>query len=268
MQVIEPRFLCIIGIPRTGTNYLCSLLARISGVRARNEIFHDIGAMSLLPSAVDALGIAAQRIFSGWNDPALTAWMRRHPAVAIRTIIRAPNSRPTRLLSFKVFPGHLPVPKISGQLMSIPRIRFLIVKRRIIDSYISLLKARQIGRWEHVDTTSLRVVIDPVHFVRYVDISRGWYERISAALTANPKPHKQLIYEEFATNGDDKLTAHLVHMLHDLGFREVAGRNVQNTRPLERQDRAATYQDKVVNWAEFIDDPLVRSKDIDLFGYF
>jgi hypothetical protein len=266
MPITEPRFLCILAIPRTGTNYLCALLSGIAGIRSRTEIFHDAEAFGLTAGEIEAVGAAAQQAFRGRDDPNLRTWMRHHPAAAVRAIFRAPGQPAAEMLSFKVFPGQLPINRISGRLIPMPRMRFLIVKRRIIDAYVSQLKAQQIGRWADADTTDIRVVLDPAQFIRYVERNRRWYRTLSGELARAGKPHEELIYEEFAAQGDRKLTEDLVTRLHGLGFRGMAPGSPQ-AKP-RKQDRSPTYHEKVANWVEFAEDPRVRRMDIDMFGYF
>lgn len=268
MPEIEPKFLCIIASARTGSTYVCAMLRNIAGVRSKTEIFHRARAFSVTPDEIATVGVAAQRTFSGPDDPDLLAWMRHRPARAIRAIARSPDGPPATLLSFKIFPDQLPIRAICARFIEMPEMQFLMVKRRTIDAYISLSKARLLQRWGGVDTTATRVTLDPAGFTRYVQHHRRWYETLSAELTSAGKTCPELTYEEFIALGGERFLDNLVTMLHGMGSRgltPVAGK--PKNLPL-KQDRSSSYEDKVVNWAEFLDDPLVRGLDIDIYGHF
>jgi hypothetical protein len=212
--------------------------------------------------------VAAQKTFHGPEDPGLGTWMRNHPATAVRAIYQASAEPPTRVLSFKVFPGQVPAQRIATRLIPMPRMRFLIVKRRIIDAYISLVKARLLERWGKVDTTNLRVILDPEQFVRYVENHRRWYETLSAEIASSGKPGPVLIYEEFSRLGEKAQIEQLSTTLRAMGFGELAPSETPTGSLPWKQDRSLSYEHKVMNWAQFVGDPRVRELPTDIFGYF
>jgi hypothetical protein len=268
MPEIEPKFLCIIATPRTGSSYVCAMLRHIAGVRSKTEIFHRAQAFSVTPAEVASVGVAAQRRFDGPDDPELTAWMRQYPLRAMRAIAREPGGPPAKMLSFKIFPDQLPVRIIRTRFIALAEMRFLAVKRRIIDAYISLSKARLLQRWGGVDTTEISVTLDAAAFVRYVEHHRRWYDTLSAELANSGKSCPELRYEEFAAVGAEDFVQTLATMLHGLGGRGLTPMaETPRNLPL-KQDRSSNYEDKVTNWAEFLGHPLVRGLNIDIFGYF
>lgn len=262
---VRPKFLCIVGIARTGTNYLCDQLRQIAEIRSRTEIFHRQEAFGLTDAEIAAVGAAARQRFEHGRDAALIAWMREHPGSAIEAVHSAGPRE--SILSFKIFREHLPVEAVRESFLTRNDVVFLIVRRQIIDSYISLRKAQTVASFTTNDTTDVRVRLHPATFAKYVRTNQQWYEAISTELISSARPSARLNYEDFAHLPPGDIAGQLVTVLEGLCGTRFSLRSNTGSQ-FRKQDRAESYEQKVSNWNQFLDHPAVRDLDLDIFGYF
>ena len=111
---------------------------------------------------IKLLGDIANKTFVNDVDPTLVTFVRSNPGALLKALRDTDDGQ--SINSFKLFPGHLPFDKIQTQIVSREHIHFVFVLRRPIDSFISNVKASMIGRYVGVDTTNLRVKLDPAAF--------------------------------------------------------------------------------------------------------
>ena len=163
---------CIIAYPRTGTNYMCSLWKHFERHEALREIFHPRQSHSLRPFLPDlnaAFGLNAEDI----DDPALTAALRDDPLRTLSALTAACEPDGTESISYKIFPAHLQDDRLE-RLFARDNMVVVVVRRILIDSFISRMKAQKLMAWTHTDTTDVAVEISFGAFQAWAAERRAW----------------------------------------------------------------------------------------------
>jgi hypothetical protein len=259
--------LCIIAVPRTGTNQVVALLANCKKIKSRGEIFHPKFSEGLSAEEVRLLGRAARQNFVGNDDPNLRSFVRRDPGVLLNVLRDADGGNCVN--SFKLFPGHLTIDKFKGDILPRERISFLFVLRRPIDSFISSAKAEITGKYFGIDTTGLRVRLDPAAFERRIRQWRNWYEKTSEMIIESGRQYNTLIYETDIACTIDQCFEKIREATIACGISPYAFEPPPRTLSgLDRQDRRSVYRKKVANWDEFIHQVTKRKLRKLAFAYF
>jgi hypothetical protein len=107
----------------------------------------------------------------------------------------------------------------------------MILQRRMIDSYVSLVKAKGVKVWHDADTTSKQVSIDAPSFVAYCKRMTRWYERYIRYRNVyfdslpdedplNAARHAVLNYEEWGCYGNQQQPREVFLLLGQMGFKD------------------------------------------------
>jgi hypothetical protein len=253
------RFLCIFGIPRTGSSHLNKLLRSCPQIDAKSEIFHRHAKMRFSQAEIAALEARAGVAF---ETPRVFAdWRRAHPAATLEALHGA-RSRP--VVAFKVFPFHLKKTLIESEFFSRDDMGFAVLTRRPIESFISGLKARSADKFATVDTTAIKPELTTERFSEWATRMKPWYEWVDKTLAKHRIPCARLSFEEHldGLSGEESL-ARVLPLLKPLGFDgiDVPKRIHEGSR----QDKETRYQDRVANWDDFVS---AVKRDPQVSGYF
>lgn len=247
------------------------LLALHRGLAAFHEVFHGGGpdAPTAMAALYRASGLPPQRR----KDPALRDWVHQDPWRTLR-LLGEIAPRGTRAVVTKLFPRFLDASAVDAQLAAAPDTAFLILTRRPIDTYISLIKARSVNRWANFDSTHLRPALDPIDFVSWHAAQSHWFALIQAATLRHGRPTASLTYEHDVLGVDPVTATGIRRALAEVGLpgelrwtwrarqqvkrlvRATASRIGLSGRWLEGtglapQDRSRAVKDKVSNWEAF-----------------
>lgn len=239
-----PRFVCIIGVPRTGSHHLDRLLASCRDFNVQREIFHD---KTLDMSDRDRLAIERAAGGRMADDAALVAWCRANPLETLETLLENGGGKP---LFFKQFPGHLSRQQIAKHLFPRKDVCYLVLRRRPIECYISTCKARLVGVYTKKDTTETKAVLDADHFAAWARNIRSWYEWNLKTLMHHKRPFMEVIYEtDLESVPAEKALGNILAGLAGMGVPKVE--LPAKILSGERQDKEPDYRNRVGNWAEF-----------------
>ena len=243
--------LVIIASERTGSNYLCALLNHHPQITAYYEIFSNVGIM-MTDTEVKALCDRQNWPFTSRYDCELVSRFKGCPAQIIE-LIKSGLLAKHEVFSFKVFQTHLP-PRVLTRL--IQDHDAVVVTRRIIDSYISFVKATERDEWLKLDTTQIKPKL-------HIDDFMDWYgaRHVHYKLGADHylKTHHQgisvLKYEEF-TRGSNLENLNFVceKIADSMGVyldTSLDASDIEFTLRFSRQDKSSSVIDKVENWLEF-----------------
>jgi hypothetical protein len=242
---------CLIGTPRTGTNHIVAILANCKKFKSRGEIFHPRFCEGLSAKEVELVGHIAHRQFASDLDPSLVSFVRSNPAILLNVLRDADDGQSVN--SFKLFPGHLPLVSIENEIVAREHIHFVFVLRRPIDSFISDVKAVLIGKYFGIDTTALRVKLDPDAFEKRMRSWRNWYRKTSDMVVQRGRQYSTLLYETDIDCAIEQCFANIRRAAMRCGiYRSVFDPAPARITGLERQDTSDNYHDKVLNWDEFM----------------
>lgn len=235
------RAVCILAMGRTGSSHLVQLLRACPQLNVKAELFKENAR--LRADDRDTLRTAS----GASDDGALTKWRRSHPARVLDVLFEAGGARP---LFFKVFYRHLTRERIAHEIFSRDDIRYIVLRRRMIDSFISNRKAHHYGAHADVDTTGLKPTIQVREFVAWTRRVRSWYDWVAQELHTRRLPFLDVIYETQLANVENRVAlARILDGVAAMGLARIAlPKKIDSS---ERQDRETDYRARVANWAEF-----------------
>jgi hypothetical protein len=235
------RFLCIFGIPRTGSTHLAMLLKACPEFNVLAELFHSKSTTRLTEREQAAL--AAR---SGLADEAATNWRRRHPLAALEAVHEAGGAR---VVAVKLFPNFLPRKLIEAELLSRDEVACAVLTRRVIESFISSRKAISVDKFGGVDTTDVKIDLSPAEFVPWARKMRAWYRFAREALEARGKPYARIDFETtLADRPDAEALGDVLSLLAPQGLAVEVPPAVRGGK---RQDLEERYRERVGNWHSF-----------------
>ena len=236
--------LCVLGVERSGTSRTISVLRAFANFYCRGEIFHPVASHTLQDDLGDFARDFGFAALIDVGDPRLVSLVRSQPDVLLQWLLKRASGK---TLVFKLFAGHLSKAAAEG-LFSRYDMRFLITCRRPLDCYISELKARSIGRWSNVDTSSVDVKGNVENFANYMQHSEDWYDFIRSVIEL--RPHASLGYDNEIVLSDEDAATVLRGKLTSIGLDPGPFDNSAVT--LRKQDRTLTYAQKLTNWPAFV----------------
>ena len=137
------------------------------------------------------------------------------------------------------------------RLLTRPDIAFIITRRKPIDRYISSLKARALGKWRFADTTNVEVRGDVRQFLDEWNRFARWYASCREVIESAGRPQTDLSYAGDISQPNEVLRHSLREKLQEIGV-DPGNFTAPIDRPLERQDRASLYEEKMANWPQFL----------------
>ena len=242
------KIICLFSHPRTGTNYLHSVLQQWPSTLALGEIFHEKQAYGLKPAQIAALGQVAGQTFNGAADPQLIAWVRSHPMPVIDTLQRLARRKGLEALYLKVFPGQW----VDGPSGSIPALARLpgfmpiVLQRRMFDVYVSYCKVAQIGIYKNADTTDVPIKLWADAFSIWAAESRAWYVEVISLLQAAGMPPMHVTYERDIDMDPVTLSTYWSGLLG------VSAGAIDPSLALVRQDRTPSLAQKLETHEAFV----------------
>lgn len=243
---LKPRFFCVLAMARTGSSRLNHLLSTIPEMNAKAELFHPTYQGKFPDGERDALSRRSGLDLS--DEAAFTAWKRARPAATLEAIHDGAGGE--RIVTFKIFPGHLKADLIESDLMTRVDIAFALLRRRPIESFISDNKARETGIFHQRDTTGIKPELSAEAFIGWARNKWRWYRWCETTLQKHEKPYVRIGYERDLTRESGiEAVRNLITLLTPLRLGPLS----EPSKVFEGglQDRERRYQDRVANWAAF-----------------
>lgn len=193
----EPRRFVVLAAPRTGSNWLCSLLDSHPDATCHHELFNTEGIhLALSCRGKLDLGPIEQRD----EDPA--AFLAAMWGATLET------TGPQRALGFKLNRGHTPAAFRAA--FGDPGLRAIVLRRRNrLRTFLSERIAEATGEWESypgrpVRSEPLCVEVRAPEVLAHAAANQAYYQWLDAALRAAGQPRCDVAYEELddpATHG-------------------------------------------------------------------
>lgn len=250
-QAVTPRLICVVAVARSGTNHLASVLSRIAELDVRHEIFHRTRCQMLHQHELAELSRRSGRSFPlACESAEAVSAVRRRPELVMDclTDLMAPEKR---LVCFKVFRLQLSVRQVRNALIRRPDTIVVFLRRRPIDTFVSLRKALHIQNWYGADTTKLRINIDADDFIGWWGRTSAWFRKVEAACWAMNKPFHRMSYEDDVDVPADRTFDRFRAILAAHGVTELTVAEEGELGAARRQDHNKELGDRVANWSEF-----------------
>jgi hypothetical protein len=188
-----PKFV-IVTLPRSGSYNLVSLLNSAPDIVCHGEVFkRDV--VELRPLHLEKMGMKHADVAQ--RDAKPIAFLQR---------LRSVNAR--KIFGFKMFPEHATrVAQLNAQVLRNSGWRKIFLQRNPIESYASLLRAKQTNVWTvrttakappSQETLHARVTFTPDTFDEHLKLT-AWYEKLLAGIRGVPdNPVMTVDYEQIA----------------------------------------------------------------------
>jgi hypothetical protein len=200
------KIILILCEARTGSNLLCEALNLYAPMRTVNEFFLEIGFYINENHVPDDL--PHKNMFRPWekeqlfnflnvelNDwPELIKQINKNPIGAMNKI----NQIVPQTVAIKVHKEQFEKLNLK-EIIHEPYVEIILLERsNRLHSYVSLLKGRQIDKWYGVDTSDIKVTVNPAGFIIEQQRSLNWYKEIRELLGS--KNYLEVNYEKDLSN--------------------------------------------------------------------
>lgn len=204
------KLILILAEPRTGSNLVCEALHLYSQMRIVNEFFLDIGFYINENHVPDDL--PHKNVFRPWekeklfnflnvelnNWPELIKQINKNPIGAMNII----NQIVPQTVVIKVHREHF-IKLNLKEIIHEPYVEVILLERTSrLHSFVSLLKGRQINKWYSVDTSDIKVTVDPEAFIFEQQRSLNWYKELRELLSS--KNYLEINYEKDLSNVNEE----------------------------------------------------------------
>jgi LPS sulfotransferase NodH len=178
----------VLATPRTGSNWLCSLLDSHPDILCHHEIFNPEG----IHYALSARG--------GELDFGTVTARDREPLHVLDRVWHETLGFP--VVGFKLNRGQNPM--VLNHVLLDQEVRKIVIKRaNRIRTFVSEQIAELTGEWEsyresHLSGKKIAVTVDPAELHRHVFVNQRFYEDIHASLTDTEQSAIEVHYEKLA----------------------------------------------------------------------
>lgn len=226
---------CLITSPRTGANHLLSLCDNLAEAQAFPALFETL-AERLAPEA----------------------------AIAAAAELTRANGK--RVMAFRLWHDMLPLEEAISVVADRPGVRLVLVMRRQIDAYLSWCKAIELGQWQGVDSSELKLRVAIDDFIFFMEAQERWFAHWQAWLTRRYLPVPILRYETDIDQPPEWALKRLSAAAAQVGITLRVPPALASTG-LVKQDRVKAAADKIGNWPQFSRELTLRGLEKRAFGY-
>ncbi|MDR7126636.1 sulfotransferase [Pseudotabrizicola sp. 4114] len=198
---LDRRLLVVLAGPRSGSNFLCSILDGAPGMLSLSEVFNprDIFGLNNHPAL-------HQRLLDRFgSEEKLHHAFRMTPELAADALMA--ETATARQVMIKVFPNQVHGAALRAILARHGAGAIFLVRRRL-DQFISLHKAMSQDLWHSAETTDLRPAIDTEQYLRWTAVMDEWIRQTARACQQLGLPVASLRYERDLLDPDPESRAH------------------------------------------------------------
>lgn len=248
-----PEHIFVLFIGRTGSTYLMQTFDTLNECRvlcAYGEIFTSIEAIMRTFHADTKLNIIPEMYKSYALD---------NPYEYIQFI---DENVPDKYLFSKIQIPYL-IQKhddLIKKILSYKNCKLIIVKRNLLDSYISEKKAEMANKWSKVDTTDMKITINPEEYVKYYSRINSAYIKIINIIKSLNKEYLIINYDDIHKNNinDREKTNIIISKLKTINLNlEINNTKYEKMEFLFLQDKNKDICEKISNYDElksYLDD--------------
>ncbi len=260
------ELIIVVSSARAGSTNLRRVLQSFDAVETFGEAFNPTGGMDQ-----DRIRLVGE--FMG-TDPTdidkaraeMREWMRRDPVRACRKFLEYSDSHGGRFVEFKALPGHLSAPHFEAVLREFRPIGIFLY-RTPIDVFISLEKAKTLGRYRRVDTTDVKPEISARGFMTWKFKQQNHYQMAAYLFRKSGLRTLPISYEDMYADTRSPC-AYVQDRMKEVGV-DLGSYVEDGSQMMNRQDRTSERAQKVANWDAFHAEamkhmPEVRTGDLRL----
>lgn len=246
----EFREILVLGVGRSGSNLLRSILRKIEGNAGFFEIFGEKKSEGVQWYS----GIAA-RMFAqfspGSEDVAAAEYLAARdadPVAYFDALSAAAQAEGHASLTCKIFGRQISIPHLA-RILARPNLSVIFLTRRRIDRHISGVKGQITGAFVKTDYTDLRPPLDLRAFLDKVFRIDEQYDAMLECVQASGVPYSFLNYDRDLDVEADLRGTRINAALEEVGFPGRAAK-AEADNWLKKQDQTPDWRDKVANGFE------------------
>lgn len=189
------REILVLGLGRSGSNLLSSLLQKVEGNAGFYEIFFETKAQGLqgYPSILKRVGEAIGAVAVEGDEPAFLAARDVDPIGYFDALSQSARAEGFRSLTCKIFARQITEQTLET-LLRRPGVSVIFLTRNRIDRYISDLKGLITGQYVKADTTAVRPRLELAKFLSNVFSQDRDLELMYEAVIRSGVPYGHLDY--------------------------------------------------------------------------
>ena len=250
------RIIAWIAIPRTGTNFLCSLLNHHPLITSYYEIFHPLKFYAGFHNNPEAIikHMNQQYLlnFSDTEDTNLIKWIHDNPTQLINILTDLSSEK---YISFKLFPNHLKDSQIKLAIIKNKNIKKILVKRNLLDAYTSHEIALKTNQWNNFNTSEIHISLSVEKFAKWIKWAKQWYDFFENSSYLKKNEYFIINYEDIHAHktNTDKLI-YVDNFLKSIGIKIKQNYqipNIDSLKMMKKQDTRKNLAEKITNYQEF-----------------
>ena len=209
------RITFIVSQARSGTNALLDYISTLNdSIITAGELFggHDLPpeiaeiVHKKYPQLVPFDWIEKRANFTDWSE-IYSAFIQHQMLVDSQALniiydLCSDVSLSKSVFFIKIFPGQLSTQKFN-EILDVYKPRIITLRRRMLFSYASLLKARISGDYTNKDNSDVEIHLREKEVANYIAESDEWFNNIDRELFRLKIPSLDITYEGFFESGED-----------------------------------------------------------------
>jgi len=249
--------LALISMPRTGTNFLCSLLNHHPAITSHFEVFsHDkfhSGAHNNPERIIEYINQTYSCGFVDSDDINLITWIHSNPSKLIEALVRF---KQRRHISFKLFPNQLEDSVVTTAIAKNTCITKVIIKRNLLDSFISLEIVRKTKQWDNFDTSNVSVSLSVNKFNQWVKRANEWYALFENEGNRTNGGPIAINYEDIHAHENNLEKLKYINRFLSAAGLDVSEEDLVSIRndigAIRKQDSRVDLAEKISNYRQFV----------------
>ena len=247
----------ILAIPRTGTNYLCDLISKFNEIDSLYEIFHKDAVYlgnneQLRQDVIEHINQEYSLTIEDFRSAAFVNFVSHNPQVLLDIIAQKSEQK---YVSFKIFSNHLQREKLRNLIIKNQQITKIIVKRNLLDVYLSKRIAQQTNQWGKSDTSRFKLEFDDNDFMKWFTNQNKYYGFIESELANNNQKINILQYETIhAHQNNQEKFKYLFDFFQSAGL-QLDRNNLLNLSQKDLDQNVRKKQDKRKSTLEKLSNP-------------
>lgn len=244
------KLFVLIANRRTGSNYLMKVFDSFSEIEFFGEVYHwdtvwmpNHRKQEYVKWLKTNQGININIGDKPFEDQELVKFNHREPEHFLNFLV---SSTPNKYAGFKIFPEHLSWEKLERYLLSNKEITKIILKRNLLDVYISDKILQLTKHSQKYNTSNIQIDVDCIDFKKWYFETQSYYSNIEFYLKNSSQQYLELSYEDIHkyTSDEEKLSyIHSWFKQHNFEIREKINQSEFTTK----QDQRKNSIDKVKN---------------------
>jgi len=127
-------------------------------------------------------------------------------------------STTSNIFVIKIFPGHLSDMKFN-EILRTYRPTVIILRRRLLFSYVSLLKAFKTRNFTQKDSSDIKIEMNEKQLAQYISRADSWFNNIDEIAPKLGIPYLNVTYEDFFESGEDvERVLKFLNQMDDIDF--------------------------------------------------